>query len=223
MSTSAATQPIGRIRPAPTFPQEGTQIQEPLAIPMSARAGIVATGGCLDAGHEAVIGLSSIIEMDDPWSWKGDLVQAKNITQRTIKSFQFGRLEWPLKHARFEFTDFDLAPAFNKLDEETAQFVVDHDLATGVAWLQTVTPRFFGGADFEIDLLPAEDGEGNLLALKVYGAFNSSEFRKRRHRICEEMLAAKHRGLYEVISIFQRRVTSSGWQAFSWYSSLSAE
>ena len=182
-------------------------------------------------GYEDVVtGCPFVLDMDDLWFGKVDLVQAKNIilnfnrvTQRMAKPFQPRRLEWPLRHTLFDLTDFDLAPAFNKLDEETAQFVVEHDLVDGVAWLQATTPRFFDGADFEIELLPADDEEDNLLSLKVYGWFNSSEFRKRRHGMCEAMLLADHRSLYEVISIFQRRVTGSGWQAFSWYSSLSAE
>ena len=122
-----------------------------------------------------------------------------------------------------ERTDSAPTPAFKQLDEETMQFLIERDLTAGVAWLQTATPRFFDGTDFEINLLLTEDGEENLLALKVYGAFSSSEFRGRMHRICEAMLAANHRRLYEFIGIFQRRVTGSGRKAFSEYSSLSAE
>lgn len=122
-----------------------------------------------------------------------------------------------------ELTGPDPTPALIKLDEETVQFIVERDLTAGVAWLQTAALRFFDGTDFEINLLPTEDGEENLLALKVYGAFSSSEFRGRMHRICEAMLAANHRRLYEFIGIFQRRVTGSGRKAFSRYSSLSAE
>jgi hypothetical protein len=168
--------------------------------------------------------------VDDPWLSRADFMQAKNL----ILSFNAGtwhggrpwppqRLEWALRHALSERTDLRLVPLFNKLDDETAQFVAERGLTAGVAWLQTVTPCLFDGADFEIELLPAEDGEERLLALKVYAAFNPPEFRRRRHRVCEAMLAADHRSLYEVISIFQRRVTDGGWQAFSWYCSLSAE
>jgi hypothetical protein len=83
--------------------------------------------------------------------------------------------------------------------------------------------RFFPGADFEIELLPAEDGEENMLALRIYGSLSASEFRERRHAMCRAMIEADHRRLYEIISMFQRRMRNDGWQAVSWYSSLSAE
>jgi hypothetical protein len=171
-----------------------------------------------------------VLQRDDPWLARAASVQARDLIlnfnggrQRGAKHLPLRRLEWPLKHEIPEPTGFELVPVFNKLDEDTAQHVAERDLTASVAWLQAVTPRFFDGADFEIELLPAEDGEESLLALKVYGAFDPSEFRRRRHRICEAMLAADHRGLHEVISIFQRRVADGGWQAFSWYGSLSAE
>ncbi len=198
-------------------------MHEPLTSQLPAYMAGVNRKRFLNIGAEAATAHHFVLEMDDPWLPKVDLVQARNIILNFNSNVDWQRLEWPLKHLLSELTGFDLAPAFNKLDEETAEFVVERGLTDSVAWLQASTPRFFDGTDFEIDLLPAEDGEENLLALKVYGAFSSSEFRNRRHRICEAMLAGNHRTLYEVISIFQRRVTGSGWQTFSWYSSLSAE
>ena len=118
---------------------------------------------------------------------------------------------------------FDLAPTFAQLNEDTARFVVDRGLTEGIAWLQVTTPRFFNEATFEIEALPREDGEEGLLALRVFGSYSVSEFCEHRHRFCEAMLRAEHRRLYEVLSIFQRKVDRNGWQAFSWYGSLSAE
>ncbi len=227
MSANAETLSIGRISLAPECRQAPTgldviQAGSPAEMPTTLVIG---------EGYEDVVGGGScVLDMDDPWLCKVDLAEAKNIIlnfnagrQRMAKPFTLRRLEWPLRYALLDLTDLDLAPVFNKLDEETAQFVVEHDLASGVAWVQAAMPRFFDGADFEIELLPADDEEDNLLGLKVYGWFNSSEFRKRRHAMCEAMLLADHRSFYEVISIFQRRVTGSGWQAFSCYSALSAE
>jgi len=180
--------------------------------------------------YEGPTGPRVSLRMGDHWFREVDLAQAKNIIvsfnaviQRKTEPFAPRRLEWPLVHWLFQPTGSDLAPAFNKLDEETAHFVDERGLTDAVAWLRTATPHFFSGADFEVDLLPAEEGEDNLLGLRVFGAFDSSEFRERRHGLCKAMLAAGHRTLYDVISVFQRRVTDGGWQAFSWYCSVSTE
>jgi len=184
----------------------------------------------LDTTSETGPNRSVVPARDDPWLPRADSAQTKNLilsgnipTQRAVGSLPPRRFEWPLTHAHPEPTDLELGPAFNKLDDETAGFVAESGLTASVAWLQVVAPHVFDGADFDIELLPAEDSEERLLALKVYGAFSPSEFRKRRHRICDAMLAADHKGLYAVISIFQRRVVDGGWQTLSRYSSLSAE
>ncbi len=96
------------------------------------------------------------------------------------------------------------------IDDDTANFVDEHGLQSAVAWLQSETPRFFDGADFEIAVLSAEKGEKNLLALKVYARFEAADFRDRRHRLCAALLAADHRALYELIAVFQRRTNGRG-------------
>jgi hypothetical protein len=168
--------------------------------------------------------------MGTPWIRTVDLNQAKNLIvsfnsgpRQLTSIFQCQVLEWPLDYGLFQQTALDLGPTFNKLDEETAQFITEQQLSLAVAWLQTATPRFFDAANFEIDILRADHKEDTMLALKVYSWVNAREFRERRHRICRAMLDAGHRGLYQALSIFQRRVNSSGWQAFSLYSTLSAE
>jgi len=233
MPTNVAALPVGRISLALEPPEvaEGNDgVLGLLTSQSTACTAGVTHGRYLSVDREAGVGSHFVLKMGDHWFRKVDLAQAKNlilnfnvVIQGAPRSSQPQRLEWPLKHALLDLTDFDLAPVLNRLDEETAQFIVDHDLAGGAAWLQSAAPCFFEGADFEVCLLPAEDGETGLLALKVHGAFTSSEFRKRRQRLCRAMLAADHRKLYEAISVFQRRVIGDGWQAFSWYSSLSAE
>ena len=171
-----------------------------------------------------------LVLKDNPWFSEEDLNQLKN-TFSSLNRVVHGRgnpglsrrSEGLLMNLLFQFTKSEFAPVFNGLEDETAEFVKERGLIESVAWLQTATPRFFGGANFEIDLLPAVDGEDNLLALNVYGAFDAAQFRDRRHRICGAMLEAGHNGLHEVISISQRRTHNSGRQAFSWYSTISAE
>lgn len=170
------------------------------------------------------------LDMSDPWLRDVDFVQARNTILnfntflRRIGSFeQPERIEWPLNLPPVDRTSFEPALAFSRLDEKTAEFIRDRDLLAGVAWLQMAASHYFDGADFAIELLPAEEAEESLLALKVFGAFDPPSFRQRRRAMCEEMLRAGHKALYEIISVFQRRVLASGRQAFSWYGSLSAE
>lgn len=165
---------------------------------------------------------SVALKLDDPWFPTVDLNQAKNIIlnssdviQGTEGYFRSGRIKWPQEYHFIHLTKTDFAPASNRLTDETSQFVRDHDLIASVMWLQTTTPQFFKSADFEIDLLPTEDDEDNLLGLKVYSTFTASEFRERRHGICEVMLEAGHKDLHRIISIFQRRTQSHGWEIFS--------
>lgn len=152
------------------------------------------------------------------------VIQNFNVSRQLVReSSQCQRLEWPLSQDATPFTPLDLEPAFNALDERTSEFILERDLMMGIFWLRSAAPFFFEGADFEVELLPAEDGEDNMLALRVYSAYGAKDFRERRHLICEAMQDACHTPLYDVISVFQRRVNSSGLQALSWYSTISAE
>jgi len=83
------------------------------------------------------------------------------------------------------------------------------DQVEGINWLQIAIPRFFFGADFEIEILPAEE-EGDILGVRVYGSLPTSVFHKRRHALCKAMKEAGYRRLYDVISIFQRRIKQGG-------------
>jgi hypothetical protein len=131
------------------------------------------------------------------------ILSFRNSPYSSIKAFVFDHIEWPLNPCFFELTGHSFSGVFNTLSDETSEFIANLRLQDSIRWLMTVAPDFFPGSNFEIDLLPAEDGENNLLALRVYSSFSAMEFRERRHRICEAMLAAKHTILYDVISIFQ--------------------
>lgn len=120
--------------------------------------------------------------------------------------------------ARQRFRDFDV------ISDSTFEFILDHKLLEGVIWLHNVTPDFFPGSHFQIDILPTEDeSDEELLALKVFGSFDTKEFRERRRRIVQAMIAANQNALYSVISIFQRRIPNSEWQTISFLSNLVAE
>lgn len=131
-------------------------------------------------------------------------------------------MEFVAKNKILKATENFVFPAHKVLDEETRQFIEQRHLHFEMLWLQTVVSDFFPGTDFEIELLPAEDEEEALIALRVYGSLSTSDFRKRRHGICQAMIEAGHERLFEVISIFQRRMHHDGREAISWYSSLSA-
>jgi hypothetical protein len=176
-----------------------------------------------------------LLEIGDEWGHQTNLAEVRNIILNHSSGYfsALGSLasmfsirpemEWSIMTRLLEVTENEIFPACNKLSEETMEFIEQRRLREGVAWLKIATPYFFPGTDFEIELLPAEDGEENMLALRIYGSLSVSEFRERRHAMCKAMTEADHRRLYEIISIFQRRTRNDGWQAVSWYSSLSAE
>jgi hypothetical protein len=186
-------------------------------------------------GNFSPCSLPLLLEIGDEWGHQTNLAEARNIILNHSSGGSSAldslagmfsvrpEVEWPIVTRLLEVTENEIFPACNKLSEETIEFIEQHRLREGVAWLKIATPDFFPGADFEIELLPAEDGEENMLALRIYGSLSVSEFRERRHAMCRAMIEADHRRLYEIISIFQRRTRNDEWQAVSWYSSLSAE
>jgi len=105
-------------------------------------------------------------------------------------------IDWPLVARILKGTETEVSPAFNELNEETIEFVKRHSLQEGINWLQVAVPTFFFGADFEIELLPAEEDE-EILAVRVYGSLPTSSFREQRHALCKAMKEAGHRRLYE--------------------------
>ena len=168
------------------------------------------------------------LKIGDEWEKKANWTELRNFIQKLrslVRIFpSTPEIEWPILAQLLDDTGTEISPACNQLNEETIEFIEERHLREGVDWLQIAIPYFFPGADFEIELLPAEDdGEENMLAVRVYGSLSASEFRRRRHAMCKALIEAGHRRLYEIISIFQRRFHGDGWQAVSWYSSLSTE
>ncbi|MFQ5736896.1 MAG: hypothetical protein ACE5GY_08555 [Thermodesulfobacteriota bacterium] len=109
-----------------------------------------------------------------------------------------------------------------EINAETEEFIREHSLDKGVEWIKTNAPVFFPNADFEIEVLPADEGEDNILALTVYDTLPVPEFRKKTHAICEAMVTAGYKDIYEIIGIVQRRPHNDARQAISQYSSLVA-
>jgi hypothetical protein len=132
------------------------------------------------------------------------------------------RIEWPSQTNLVKRTEIDYSAPLDVLDDETEEYIQRLRLTDAVAWLQPRVSAFFPGLEYEISVLPAEDGEEGMLALRVYGAMSAAEFREQRHAICQAMLDAGHRGLYDVISVFQRRMRTSGRQVLYRYSSVLA-
>ena len=171
-----------------------------------------------------------IWKMENPWLGEANRPETQN--RFSTSSATIGHciaeisvsppMAWSRPTAVFQLKKASV-PSRTSLDEETVEFVRQHGLQVGIAWLQEALSDFFPGMDFEIAVLPAEDGEESMLALRIYGSLSALEFRERRHAMCEVMRAAGHNNLYGIISIFQRRSRGSGWQAFSWHSSLLAE
>jgi len=170
-----------------------------------------------------------VIQSGDPWPSRVDLnqIEGKVIGFRAMmhgKTYEQSpvSLDWPIKTTPVQATETDLAPPFCEIDEEISIFINEHSLGASIAWLRVVAPDVFDDARFEIELLPAEDGEENLLAFRVYGSFASSDFRERRHRLCEMMRNANHRELSDIICISQRRVNGDGRETVSYHGSLPA-
>jgi len=120
-------------------------------------------------------------------------------------------------------TNVDLGASFSKMEEETAEFVREQGLQESILWLIAGAPSFFRGANFQVDLMhDAESGE-DLLALKVFGEFPMTVFRRQRHLMHQAMTEAGHKKLSSLLGIFQRRIHNSGRQGFSGYGSPAAE
>lgn len=130
------------------------------------------------------------------------------------------RVEWPNGVDLVKGTATDFVAAFSVLDAETQAYVQRLQFGNAIAWLRVAVSKVFPGNEYEISVLPADDGEEAMLAVRVYGAMPAAEFREKRHALCQAMLNAGHRGLYEVVSIFQRRARSSGLQVLSYYSAV---
>jgi hypothetical protein len=166
------------------------------------------------------------LRIGDEWEKKANWTELRNFIQKLrslVRIFpSTPEIEWPILAQFLEDSEMEVSPAFNELDDETLSFIERLSLWDGISWLQVAIPKFFFGADFEIEILPAEEEE-DILGVRVYGSLSTSVFRERRHALCKAMKEAGHRRLYEVISIFQRRTRGYGWQAVSWYSALSAE
>ena len=161
---------------------------------------------------------SLVLRMADCWPEKVDLVRANGIIISLNAEARV--VEWPREYASPP-TGTDAAPVFRAPDEATRQYVVRNGLTEGVMWLRESAPCFFDGAEFEIEVLRADDEADSQIALRVFAAFSPSEFRELRRRLCKEMLLVGHGALYEAISIFQRRSGPRGRQGFSWHSSFS--
>jgi len=170
-----------------------------------------------------------LVSMDNKWLEKPNLSKVYQLGiiayvllthDQTASKKQFA-MEWEGIASKVAcITETDMFSVFN-ISENTAEFVKKCGLHDSVAWLLSAASNFFPKADFEIDLIPEENEEESMLALRIYGSLSASEFRKLRHDLCKAMVEAGHRKLYEIIGIFQRRKREDEWQAISWYRSLS--
>ena len=178
----------------------------------SGEQSVMATG----ADEESMVAFEQEPAM--PWSQEFTVVSAEgHILPYGARAIH---REWPVIYVSTH-TSADITPAYGTLDEATQAFVRENGLNESVRWLQSVTPEFFDGAEFEIEALPADEGESEALALRVFGCFSPAEFRERRGNMCRAMLEAGHRTLYKAVGIFQRRMAPSGWQRLSCYGSFS--
>ena len=77
-------------------------------------------------------------------------------------------------------------------------------------WLKRVIPQFFPDTEFEIDTIPTEENDKDMLTVKIYGNLAPKEFREQRHALCNAMREAGYHKLYEVMNIFQKRTKKEG-------------
>jgi len=186
----------------------------------------------IEQSREEPQGAGLVCEFYNQWAEGVDLIATNAIIvasgyikglQITADPYVSGYIEWPTDFSMLNDTAFQLSSTFSPLSQETIEYLGEQGLYESVVWFQTAAPQYFAGANFELDLLPPEEDEGSLLVFKVFGSFDGAEFRKRRHLMCQAMLMAKHKPLYEVISIFQRGVRGCGRETISWYGTVSAE
>ena len=170
-----------------------------------------------------------VLQLGEKWCGRVNPANAIQIVRRREEAtwligevLFLNQIEWPSEVNLVGSTEIDFSASLNVLDDDTEAYIQRLQLRDAVAWLQATVPAFFPGTEYEIGVLPAEDGEDAMLALRVYGAMPAAEFREQRHAICQAMLDAGHRGLYDVISVFQRRTQASGRQVFSYYRALLA-
>jgi len=167
-----------------------------------------------------------LAEPHDPWPLGASIEDARNIIFQSALAPPAGflRIEWSreLAHGN-EPTSPEVGSAFGRPSEKVSEFIEGESLHDAAAWLIANAQRFFPGASFELDVLDHEEGEDALLALRIQSDFATRDFRERRHRICDAMLAAGFRRLHQLISIFQRSEDICGRQVFSWYSSVTVE
>lgn len=144
-------------------------------------------------------------------------------THELLPPFAVEKKEWTAENQVATNTDPITVPLIAKLNEETKELIEKRRLGDGVNWLWKVAPGFFYGADFDLEVLSGEDEEDTVLALKVYGSLSASEFSNQNHALCDAMRETGYNTLYEVISIFQRRIHRYERQAISFDGTLFAD
>ena len=171
-----------------------------------------------------------ILEPISEWFQPIDAFEAGSIMRRCTHAKELGRLafsidrvEWGHPYLFTRHTSTSPPSSFAGLTDATSAFIQRYSLCASISWLMQVADSFFPGASFVIDFLPSEREEDDLLALEVHASFDPKDFRNRRHMIAEAIRGSGLNKLYDVISIFQRRVQQSGWQNLSSYSSVSPE
>jgi hypothetical protein len=96
--------------------------------------------------------------------------------------------------------------------EETKQYIVTNKLTKSISWLCSNIPTYFGDVTFDIEhfSLDDEDGDIDMLALKIYGSFATSDFRSRRQQLCRDLRNKGYRKLDKYLTIFQRTQRQHG-------------
>ena len=150
----------------------------------------------------------------------------QNRLRGSLQRQQIGLLvwvEWLPGSMELQLTEMDFTPVFGGIDKDVITFAEDKGLTQSLIWLHMEIPHFFPDSEFEFGVIPGEEGEDPMLAVKIYGNLRTMEFRTHRDAMCEAMLEAGHEDLYQVVSIFQRRAQRSEWQGFPWYRAVLAE
>jgi len=112
-------------------------------------------------------------------------------------------------------TEIDISFSCRIADSETAIFIQRNNLSNAIKWLKIVVPHYFPDTNCEIAIIPSGDEDTEVLALRVYGSMQVSQFREQRHLLLTAIKDAGHKKLYDIISIFQRRIEKNEWQRVS--------
>lgn len=105
-------------------------------------------------------------------------------------------------------------------NSQVDDFINKHELGESILWLKAHLPYYFNGCFYEIELIHTVEDD-YILTVNVIGNISNKDFCEGMFFLCEEMLTAGHKKLYQLISIIQQLPESDGLQRLFRYCGIS--